>query len=211
MIENNLFFLSVAGGSLIGAIAGGASKWFYQSLNVRNLWKCTAFNYLPIVGSFNKWREWQFKIVTASPLISMAAIGLLGLAKKDLTQILILLPLFLAFHAADLIRSQLETFPFIRQHVDISGHALNHCMFLALQMEGLNAISKWGTKEQLRNITLLVGALSLTEVPWVYNTVANCHSIADILVGCALPILSSFTIHKAKNFAYTIAERIKPF
>lgn len=73
--------------------------------------------------------------------------------------------------------------------LDISGHAIVQTACTIQMMHTLKSFADHGHSIQQAAIGSLVGAFSITDAVFMYNTVAYTHSIADVVAGIALPIL----------------------
>jgi hypothetical protein len=70
--------------------------------------------------------------------------------------------------------------------VDVSGHAAIQTAMSLNIAQTIQAIGQQGTGMQKRGFSLLASAIAVTDAVWMYNTTANCHSVADVVSAVAL-------------------------
>jgi hypothetical protein len=61
----------------------------------------------------------------------------------------------------------------------------------------LETIQKMGASSKINAIFLgVLGAGAFVEIPWTFNTTANCHSILDVVTAAAIASISHFFVNK---------------
>jgi hypothetical protein len=181
---------------------------------------CMSFGLNTPLASLNQFRERIFKHPLSNPFFSLpifgsgliSAIGAAfqnnGVESRSLFNSIKKLPLpFSETVVAPIIsQARFMIFPVMFRYaindsineylkpqgfkIDIAGHALFHTMYL-MQLYGLlENIRKWNGDKVYSVVSTAAAAFSLIDIPWAYNTAANCHSIADIAAAICLTGLS---------------------
>ena len=205
--------LAVAGGSIVGLTAGIISNLVNRSWDEGGvpLPACFRFTHIPVFGPINDWRDSQnmlplleptaFSIVAiwnavkkddAAPSLNMA-----GKIRSNLRQTVF--PFLQALSTQFLvgtIRGQIGNAVWNAAKIDIAGHVCQQVVDLIQRLSLFQGLSKQGTSLQIRVAFVALAALSLTEIPWMFNTASNCHSVADVISGGAIALLANFAIKK---------------
>jgi hypothetical protein len=84
------------------------------------------------------------------------------------------------------------------QVLDISGHVILQIAQNLCVMKSLQGLEETGSLLQARTIKIFHAAVAITDGVWMFNTSANCHSVADAVVGLACNCLTYFGIETCK-------------
>jgi len=85
-----------------------------------------------------------------------------------------------------------------RQALDASGHVICQIAQNICVMKSLQALEETGTSLQKKTFIMLIAALAVTDGIWMYNTAANCHSVADVIAGLACSVIAYAGIESGK-------------
>ncbi len=206
-------------GTAVGFAAGTISSLInYKSLNHRSKRDCWDYDNWPVLGPMNTWREKQFRSHSISMffIASVLFAAYNGLKKNEENELrtpfkvllksevnfwsLCVSPYFngeSAFILVMIIRQCIKIPAEDKFDIDVSGHACIHLVNLFTKLAILETIQKMGASSKINAIFLgVLGAGAFVEIPWTFNTTANCHSILDVVTAAAIASISHFFVNK---------------
>lgn len=86
------------------------------------------------------------------------------------------------FVAREFVRNNDHLFP---SQLDTSGHVIYQLAQNLLVMKSFQSLKETGKPWQDKTFSLLHNAVAVTDGIWMFNTAANCHSVADVIAATA--------------------------
>lgn len=156
-------------------LIGAVNDWRQQ------IYDCRIYNYLPlqmipptIVAIENGFRNEDNEQRTVGHVLQKITNNLFKVTLRPLL-------IHLGAMASDkILRRYLNR---ITVKLDASGHAAFYVIYFNLLSNVSKALFPIATPFQIKLLAGGLTALTIFELPWVYNTASACHSIADVIVG----------------------------
>lgn len=221
----------VLGGMIVGFMMGAVANVVRRgSLFASSVMDCElAFRQFPFLFSVNQWREATYglsmvQIASLALSFSIAAIlGQEGRTESGIRGVLQhawrnLFPavwpqamgMFLLIGGVGLRELANTHLDLKRIGIDISGHAIyvfSSAWCAAKLLDSIVPPVNY-TLGQRRLIQLTLASLSLTDIPWTYNTIANCHSVADVAAAAFLVASTMLCFRLAKRVFCASYDRV---
>lgn len=214
-------YITLSAGTISGIVSGAisniANSFSFFSHSIQD---CRDFSSTTMFGPISNWREKQFKGYLVPffplPLIALTSLFAIGNAFKKEVNVprtamsvakkmtgnlykMTVSPLLrnisanlIAFTLRGLFQDEFGK----RFGIDVSGHAVLHFVYLAYIYNSLVSLSEVVSSNQAVLALIPLALLSFTEVAWMYNTTANCHSVADVVTGLAFGSLATLAVDK---------------